>query len=803
MTGPLAGVRVLDMGAFAVGPQACAILGLLGADVIRIEPDYIDGLARVVPLINGTGTTYLAAHHNSSNIILGLKDNEEDTRIAYELIKHVDILVENRRVGAMDRLGFGYQKLSEINPRLIYMSSAAYGHAGPFLKYGGADHFIQAMSGFVSLNGQLDGPPEWARYVYLVDGTGSISVAEAALVALMDRELTGRGQYVDLDEFSSTMFMQSTRIAEYFATKQEPRRLGSESSKTCPSKTYLTQDGKYLAVSALHRAHWVDLCAALEMKELADDERFRTNQARLERRDEVNGIIQEKIGGKPLVWWRWQLGRYKVPHSPVMGVEDLPRDPHVRANNYIVDVPSAWGPLKSCNDVPWQFKQSPLEGMKASPYLDSGREYVLSLIQAGAPPTAPTAAAPDDLPLKGLRIVDVTEGVAGPVCTAQLGSLGAEVIKVERGQGDFTREWGPRIKGESAVFMQLNHDKKGVFIEYTAPEGLDALRELIRSAHVFIDDFPPGTGEALGLGYDNLKLLKKDLIHCSITDFGETGPYRDRPATELEFQAMSGMMKWMGGPGLPPVRVGADVVSTLTGMFTFIAVMAALYNRKKRHLGERITTSYLGAALYMMQHGIITLTGTDTWAGYWVTGPYDPPQVGYKTQDKPVMFSVIAKDEAAARRVFFDFVKAVGMADLLKDEAFVEKGIRAFNRGQGLSKDARELRPVFEKVFASWKAGDVVGTIAGCGGVAAPLLTFNDLFAPMHGQVIANNNIVEMEHPVAGKTRLVNNPWRHGHGGARIMTPSPLPGQDTDAVLVSAGFSAERVAALRKLGVIK
>ena len=156
--------------------------------------------------------------------------------------------------------------------------------------------------------------------------------------------------------------------------------MGSESPKICPSKAYLTQDNQYILISAFSRSHWVNLCTALEMKELTDDERFIANEARLEHRDEVNEIIQEKIGDKPLVWWLWQLRRYNVPHSKVLNVEDLLQDPHIQANQYIVDLPSAWGPLKYTTKVPWEFKETPLNETTAAPYMDADRDYVLSLI---------------------------------------------------------------------------------------------------------------------------------------------------------------------------------------------------------------------------------------------------------------------------------------------------------------------------------------------------------------------------------------------------------------------------------------
>ncbi|MFC1930014.1 CaiB/BaiF CoA transferase family protein [Chloroflexota bacterium] len=781
MSGPLDGVRVLDMGAFSVGPTACSLMGLLGAEVIRIEPDYGDGLMHIAAFINGMGTTYLASHHNTKNIILGLK-NEEDKKIAYRLLEHVDVLVENRRVGAMDRLGFGYEDVSKINPRIIYASSAAYGHSGPFLKYGGADHFIQAMSGFASLSGQQDGPAEWMRYLALVDLIGSTAIVQGCLVGLVEREKTGRGQYIDLDEFSSSLFAQSTRIAEYFATGEEPRRMGSESGKVCPSKAYLTQDGKYLLISAFSREHWVNLCRALEMTEFVDDERFSTNDARLERRDEVNGIIGERIGDKPMVWWLWQLDRYKVPHSKVMGVEDLVQDPDIVGSKYILDLPSAWGTLKYPN-TPWQFQVSPLNEVTSCPYVNEDKDYVLSLLKGKPTRQYQMKDVSSSLPLEGMRVVDLTQGIAGPLCTAQLGSLGAEVVKVEKGSGDFAREWGPEVKGESAIFMQLNHDKKSVLIDYGSAEGLDALRELAKTADVFVEDFNPGEAERLGFGYDDLCRLNKDIIYCSIYPFGDKGSFLEREGTELEIQGMSGFMKWLGEMGKEPVRIGADVFSSLTGMFVFNAIMAAIYNHKKRHLGEKIITSRLSVALCPGVHGIMPMSGVDYWGGFWVTGPYDKAETGYMTKNRPIMLGIMTKGEEQGRATLEELCRKIGLEEKLKDPEFVK--VCSLTLGTG--RDMQEIKPVFEATFKDWDADELVAVIDKCGGLAAPLVSYRDLFEPLHEQVKANNMVVEQKHPRAGKIRLVSNPWRHADGAAEIRSPAPALGEHTYEILSALG----------------
>ncbi|MBI2868803.1 MAG: CoA transferase [Chloroflexi bacterium] len=796
MSGPLDGIRVLDMGAFGVGPQSCGMLGLLGADVVRIEPDYGDGCMKILPSISGMGTTYLGAHHNSRSIILGLK-NEADKKIAYKLIENVDVIIENRRVGAMDRLGFGYKDAAKINPGIIYISSAAWGHAGPLLKYGGADNFIQAMSGFASLNGQPGGPPEWLRFVTLVDNTGSVAIVQAALVALVYRERTGKGQYVDMDEFSSCLFMQSTRIAEYFADKKTPAPMGNETTKVCPSKAYLTQDKKHLLISALTRRQWVNLCTALEMKELIDDERFSTNNARLQRREEVNDLIQEKIQDKPLVWWRWQLGRHKAAHSPVRDVSDIVQDPDIVDNKYIVTLPSAYGDLKHAAG-PWRFSETPLNDMKAPPYMDADRDYVFSLLNGKRPRLeAKQAGGP---PLKGLRVIDLTQGISGPICTAQLGSLGAEVVKVERGEGDYSRDWGPKVNGESGIFLQLNHDKKSVVIDYGAPEGLDILRDLVRTADVFIEDLKPGEAESLGFGYDDLTRLKKDLVYCSLYPGGDRGPFLDMEATELEIQGMSGMMRWLGQLDMEPVRIGADLYSSVAGMLTFNALMAAIYNKIKRHRGERIITSRLAVAMYLLHHGIIPMSGVDFWRGYWATGPYDFAATGFKAKDKPIMFGMMTRGEEQARVTFEKFCKEVGLGDKLSDTNFVEKSYRTL----GMGRDIQEVKPIFEEAFKNWEAEKLVDLIDKCGGLAGMLLTYPELFGePLHGQVVANRMVVEQEHPRAGRIRLINNPWRHAETVAEIRLPAPALGEHTAEVLAAIGYPKERIAALKETGAIK
>ncbi|MBI2868391.1 MAG: CoA transferase [Chloroflexi bacterium] len=403
------------------------------------------------------------------------------------------------------------------------------------------------------------------------------------------------------------------------------------------------------------------------------------------------------------------------------------------------------------------------------------------------------------MPLHGITIIDLTQGIAGPMCTAQLGSIGAAVIKVERGAGDYAREWGARTNGESAIFMQFNHDKQSLAVDYARPEGLDILRDLVKTADVLVEDMKPGEAEVLGLGYEQLRLLKKDLIYCSITDFGDEGPYKDREATELELQGISGMIRWIGELDKEPVRLGADIYTSLNGMFAFGGIMAALFNKKKRHKGEKIVVSALAGSLYMIQHGLLPLSGMDAWGGYWATGPYDHSESGFKTQTRPIMFGMMTKSEEQARESFKAFCQKIGLGELLQNPYFVEKGFRTL----GMGRDAQEMKPLYETAFENWDADELVKAIDKCGGLAAKYLTYEDLFDPEHDQVKADNMVVEQDHPKAGKIRLVNNPFRHGQNPAKIGAPSPALGEHSDQVLAALGYSPERIQKLRAAGVVK
>ena len=222
--------------------------------------------------------------------------------------------------------------------------------------------------------------------------------------------------------------------------------------------------------------------------------------------------------------------------------------------------------------------------------------------------------------LQGTRIVDVTEYLAGPYCSMMLADLGADVLKVEQpGRGDGSRQWGPPfIQGESAYFLSINRNKKSITLNLKSPKGREILHRLVSSSDVFIENFRPGIAEKLGADYDTLSRLNQKLIYCSISGFGQDGPYSKKSLYDIVGQAMGGFMSITGEADRPPVKIGVAISDICGGMFATIGILAALKAREKTGMGRRIDVSILDGMVSWLSHQ----------AGYFLTSGANPERLG-------------------------------------------------------------------------------------------------------------------------------------------------------------------------------
>lgn len=359
MTKALAGIRVFDLTLAAVGPWATKLLGALGADVIKVEAPGGDRLSHAVPpQIKGNSVLYISANHNKRMIELDLK-KEADRAIALKIVAQSDVFVQNMRPGAVERLGLGYDVVSRVNPRIIYVAASAYGRSGPMAAEAGIDPTVQAFCGWCSVTGPENGRGEMFRHLAHLDLTTATTITQAALQGLVARERTGKGQLIEIEMLTAAMALQTTRLAEYFASGEQPQPRGSASATTVPHQAFECEDRKFIAVGVERDEQWPGFCRALKLDELISDARFASNPMRVQNRGALIPLLVERFATKPAKWWMIRLTKEKVSNGPLLTFEELRMHPQVVANSHIVRVDTPhWGPLY-VDGLPWKFERTP------------------------------------------------------------------------------------------------------------------------------------------------------------------------------------------------------------------------------------------------------------------------------------------------------------------------------------------------------------------------------------------------------------------------------------------------------------
>ncbi len=392
-------------------------------------------------------------------------------------------------------------------------------------------------------------------------------------------------------------------------------------------------------------------------------------------------------------------------------------------------------------------------------------------------------------PLEGMVVLDPTQIMAGPFCTLLLADMGADVIKVEHPDGgDDTRRMGPPfIAGESAAFLAMNRNKRSVALDLKTEEGKDLFRRLARRADVLVENFRPGTMEKLGLGYEALQPINPGLIYCSISGFGQTGPYRLRGGFDLVAQGMSGLISTTGHAGGPPTKVGVPISDLNAGMYAVYGILSAYVHRLRTGRGQRIDTSLLeGAIAYTFwESAIFFATGKvpePMGSAHRLNAPY---QV-FRTKDGSL--SVGAANQSTWERL----CRAIERPELAADPRFRENA--------GRIERCQELAAILEEVFQQDTTANWLSRLEQAGVPAGPIYTLAQVYEDPH--VRAREMVVEVEHPVAGRVRHIGIPVKLSDTPGRIARPAPTLGQHTDEVLEWLGLDRPAITRLRESGVI-
>jgi crotonobetainyl-CoA:carnitine CoA-transferase CaiB-like acyl-CoA transferase len=391
-------------------------------------------------------------------------------------------------------------------------------------------------------------------------------------------------------------------------------------------------------------------------------------------------------------------------------------------------------------------------------------------------------------PLQGCRVVELAHIMAGPVCGLMLADMGAEVIKVEKLTGDDTRRMlPPDVKGESAAFMMMNRNKRGIALDLKQPEGREALLRLLDRADVVIENYRKGTMEKLGLGYETLAARNPGLIYCEVSGFGRTGPYAERGGFDLIAQGMSGLMSITGeGPGRPPVKVGAPVTDITAGILAAMGVSAAYAHRLQTGQGQRVDTSLFEAGIVhsYWQSAIAFATGVSPGA-MGSAHPLNAPYQAFRTADGWINIG------AANQRNWERLVVLLCRPELGEDPRFVTNDKRMANRPA--------LEAALNAVFETRPTADWLAVLEEGGFPAGPVLSIGEMHEDP--QALAREMIVETDHPKAGKVKTLGLPVKFSATPGGITRPAPLLGQHSRAILAEIGYNEQQIEQMAAQGV--
>ena len=404
-------------------------------------------------------------------------------------------------------------------------------------------------------------------------------------------------------------------------------------------------------------------------------------------------------------------------------------------------------------------------------------------------------------PLAGIRVLDMSRVLAGPWVGQLLADLGAEVIKVERpGVGDDTRGWGPpflkdgdgKDTRESAYFLSTNRGKKSVTLDISKAEGQEIARELADISDILLENYKVGDLKRYGLAYDDLSARNPALIYCSVTGFGQTGPYRERAGYDYMIQAMGGLMSITGerddAPGGGPQRVGVAIADLMTGMYSSVAILAALHERKASGRGQYIDMALLDCQVaWLANQNSNYLISGEVPERLGNSHPNVVPYQPFHTRDGDLILACGNDNQ------FAKFCAAAGIPEVARDPRFIDNAARLANRDACAAALAPALK---EKTTAEW-----IALLESVGVPCGPINRLDEVYADP--QVRARELRIDLPHPLSGTVPLVANPIKYSRTPLKYGIPPPLLGEHTTEVLTDLlGMSTVEIDALRAKKII-
>lgn len=795
----LEGVKVVELGELVSAAYAGKIMADLGADVVKVEEPGGDPARQRGPFPRGLADPeksglFLALNTNKRGITLDLTRHQD--RLA-QLVAWADIVVHNYPAAQMAERGIDYGAFRQLNPRLVMCSITPFGLSGPYKDYRAYELNVSHAGGWGWLSpGASDFPdlPPLKVAGHQCDFQGGVSGAMAALAAYQRALDTGCGEHIDL----STQAFIAAFLEQNFVYYSYSDRIASRLGKRLlyPWGIFECKDG-LIFILAVEEDQWERIVELMGNPEWAGWEIFADATQRSKNQDVMKMYLDEWVKDWTVeeLWHEAQSRR--ICFAPVFGMEQLSKQEQLRSRHFFVDVSQPHAGTVTQLGPPYQLREPWWQVRRPAPLLGEHTDEVLRALPPAPAPRPPAPSPAMRRPLEGVRVADFTWVWAGPYGTMYLSHLGAEVIKIESNTRiDVTRRLPLYPTGmeagvnRSGLFNQWSLGKKSVLINFSTPEGLAVVKELIQNSDVVVDNFATGVMERLGLGYDDLVKIKPDIIMASISGYGHSGPLKNYMGYGPAIAPLTGLSAMTGYAGGPPQEVGISYGDPNSGIHAAVAVTAALAARKRTGKGQYIDVSLWESVAALVPEG---------WMDYAMNGleparrgnrdPLMAPHTCFRCAGEDEWVSIACGNDAEWRAL----CRAMDQAGLGTDARF------------RTVQDRKANEDTLENIVTAWTEKrdkwHLTQTLQAAGVAAFPSMNSKDLADDPH--LKQRGFFVELPHAEVGVRKHTGIPWLLTESPNGVQAPAPLLGQHTEQVMRDVlGYADERIAQLRERRVL-
>ncbi|MCI0795620.1 MAG: CoA transferase [Chloroflexi bacterium] len=766
MAGALEELTVLDLTQGKAGAMAAMLLRDNGARVIRLElPDAENG--RLEP-------AYAIWDRAKESVFL---DVRQDQTTFAKMVGKADVLIEDFAPSSEYQKWVNFTELRKLNPRLVHCSITAYGLMGDLKDGPPHDDLVMAQMGILSSQpGFREGPVHVAHPIPSVGC--AILAAQGIVSSLLAREKTGRGRKVETSLMAGALMFAPKVVAE----KLEPRAYQLTPAGGGPFySVFECADGGWIQLGCIHSS-FVDLAAAvMGIADVLTDPRYGDGRRPVneEARQELFEVVAGVIKTRPCQEWEEIFEAADVPYARACFTEESLSNPQVIANDMLAELDDpTLGRLTEMN-VPIKLTATPGRVVGPRPIPGQHTEAVLAEIQSWPVPTPVESQRVDEAPpLHGVKVLEMTNVIAGPAAGKCLADLGADILKLESHFGDISRP------AAMPYFLHLNSNKRSLAINTKTPEGKEAAQRLAAQSDIMLANMRPGATDRMGLGPDIMKELNPGLVAAHSTAFGWTGPYSHRPGVDPLAQAWMGLQRAQGGQGNPPVFLAQLAPTDFTsGGLTALGAIIALYARQRTGVAQKVDCNLLSAGALLRGDDFMRYKGKQP-SPVADSGQYGLNALHRLYQTKEGWIYVIAESQAEWKRL----CSVICREGLLADRRFRCEDDRARN-------DV-ELALELSALFAEKTSAHLLASLRAANVLCAEVTERYNVEYFDEVNFIKQGMVEEHQHPRYGLMKFSSNGVSFSDTSPLEGRRTPLLGEHNREALAAVGYSDQEIDAL-------